>query len=486
MERRWKVLLLISVGAFMSFLDAPVVIVAFPAISHSFPTAPQTTIAWILDVYFIGFAGLLVVAGSFADRFGRRMMFLGGMALFSAASLACALAPSVGVLIAARLFQALGAAFVVPAGQALMLAEFPAEQRKVAIGALGAIIGLAVAFAPTIGGLVVDGLNWRWIFYANTIVGVATIAYALSLLHRDEPQHEASTPDAFGALLQTGALALLVLAILKRSTWGWGDIRTLGSIAGAAIAMVSFVWRSARHPAPLVDLQMFRIRMFTVANVSSIVFAIGFYGTTINVVLFLTGVWHYSILQTGLTFLPTGIFGALFGAPAGRLSERYGPRPVACVGGLIAAVGLFVITVSVGAHPHYLRDWFAGSMAYSAGLVIGLTGLIGGAVTSVGADEYARASGINSASRQVGGAIGVALVAAIDVGVTQMFHNTHTAFIVGTCLLLASALLSLGLGVPASGGTSAAHDAMSGPSTRPTSADAVSIPTVIGRPSGGP
>ena len=454
MERRWKVLLLISVGAFMSFLDAPVVSVAFPAISRSFPTTPQTTIAWILDIYFVGFAGLLVVAGRLADRFGRRLMFLLGMSLFSAASLACALAPSAGALIAARLIQALGAALVVPSGQALMLAEFPAERRKTAIGALGAIIGLAVALAPTVGGVVVDGLSWRWIFYGNTIVGVATIAWALSLLRKDEPQRDAPMPDAFGAALQTGALALFVLAILKRSDWGWGDGRTLASVAVALLAMGIFLRRTARHPAPLVDLRLFRIRMFTVANVSSTIFAIGLYGTTINVVLFLTGVWHYSVLQTGLTFLPTGIFGALFGAPAGRLSERYGPRPVACLGGVIAAAGLFAIAVSVGPHPDYLGEWFAGSMVYSAGVVIGLTGLIGAAVTSVDPEEYALASGINSASRQIGGAIGVALIAAIDVGAAHIFDNTHTAFVIGSCALLGSAIVSLGLGSPALAGPS--------------------------------
>lgn len=447
MERRWKVLLLVSVGSFMAFLDAPVVSVAFPAIKDSFSSTPSTTLAWVLDAYFIAFAALLIVAGKLADRFGRKLVFIGGMATFSAASLLCAIAPSADVLIAARTVEALGAAMAVPAGQGLMLSEFPANERKVAIGALGAIVGLAVALAPTVGGVVVDGLDWRWIFFGSTVVGAATIPWALSLLERNEPEHGKPLPDAIGALLQAAMLALLVLAILKRSEWGTLNVRTVSAFAVAIVAFVLFLHRCRRHVSPIVDLGLFRDRNFSAANLSSLIFGAAFYGTTINVVLFLTLVWHFSVLQTGLTFLPTGIFGAFFGRPAGTMAEKYGSLPIASCGSMLAGVGLLIIYLSVGTHSHYLEDWFAGSMVYSAGIVIGLTGLVGGAVTAAPPEKYALASGINAALRQVGGAIGVAVAVTISATANahHIFGDTTKAFLLAACALFLAGAIAIAM-----------------------------------------
>ncbi len=451
MEHRTRVLLLISAGSFMAFVDAPIVSVAFPAIQESFPDASATTLAWVLDGYFVAFAALLVGAGKFADRFGRRRLFVGGMWLFALTSLACAVAPSAETLIAARLLQGLAAALVVPAGQGLMLAIFPAEERKTAIGVLAAIVGLGTALSPAIGGVVVEWTHWRWIFCGSVVAAAAVALRGMALLERDQPQRTAPIPDLIGAAFQAGGLALLVLAILKRDEWGTGDERTLVTVLLAVAAIVFSLWRSGRHRAPVVDLEMFRVRTFAVANASALVFSIGFFGMLIAAVLFLSNVWGFSVLETGLQFIPGALFGAVWGRPAGTLAERHGPRLVTIAGAAIAGAGVLLILVSTSAEPNYWRDWLPGQLLYSAGAVIALTGVVGGALTAVPPAQFALASGLNSAIRQVGGAIGVALVVAITAAATPatLLSQAHDAFVVCMVAMFLGAVIALPMGSPA-------------------------------------
>lgn len=451
MEKHWKILVLISIGSFMAFLDAAVISVAFPSIEASFESTSHAVLAWILDGYFIGFAALLVVGGKLADRFGRRPVFVSGLTLFAVASLVCAVAPSPAILVAGRVLQAAGAAIVVPSGQGLMLAAFPPEKLKTAIGALAAVIGLGSALAPTLGALVVDLADWRWIFYGSFAIGLATLGWALSLLDRDRGQEGAPLPDGVGAALQAGALGLIVLAILKESDWGVVDVRTAAAFTAGLVALGLFLLRCRRHPSPIVELGLFRERNFAVANLSSFIFAVGFFAVTINAVLFLSAVWGYSILEVGLAFLPGSLLGAVCGTLAGRAAEKRGSRPVAVTGGLLAGGGLLLIVASAGAEPNFVRDWLPGSMIYSAGVFIGLTGLVGAALTSAPPAKFALASGINNAARQLGGAIGVALAVAIttEAGVLSTLARAEAAFLVSAGALLAAALLATRLRAPA-------------------------------------
>jgi len=445
------VLLLVSIGSFMSFLDAPVVSIAFPAIQRSFHEASSVTTAWVLNGYFLAFAACLVVAGKLADRYGRRRMFLGGLGLFVLASIACGAAPSLGVLIAARVVQGAAAAAVVPAGQGLMLAEFPAGERKTAIGALAAFVGLATAASPSIGGGIVEAASWRWIFYVNVFVGVAAIVWGMRLLHADAPDRETTLPDFLGALIQAVAVGFLVLGLLKHHDWGLGDARTLGCFAVFVVALPLFLLRCANHSAPVIDLGLFRDPTVAVANAASLVFAIGFYAVTINSVLFLTLVWHYSVLKTGLALTPGALAGMLAGAPAGKIAERHGPRGVAIAGGAIAAAGLVMLIAMTGSVPHYVTGWLPGGIVYTAGAVIALTALIGAAVTSVAPERFALASGVNAAIRQVGGAIGVAAVIGL-VGTptaSTVLGRTHAAFVVAAVAVGLAAVVVALLRMPA-------------------------------------
>jgi EmrB/QacA subfamily drug resistance transporter len=448
MQRKWQILLLVSIGSFMAFLDAPVLSVAFPALHDTFDGAGTTTLAWTLDAYFIAFAAFLVVAGKAADRYGRKNVFIAGLGVFTLGSLACALAPSIGVLIGARALQAIGAAMVVPAGQGLMLAAFEPHERKVAIGALAALIGLGTAAAPAIGGVIVDVTSWRWIFGINIFVGIAAIAYAAKLLHAEPAAATAArpaTPDWLGAALQGTALGLLVYAILLSPDWGVADARTLGLAATAIVLTALFVRRCRTHASPVIDLNLFRNRTFALANAGSLLLGIGLYAMAINSVLYFTNVWQWSILAAGLAFIPGSLAAVMMGRPAGSLAEKHGTRVVSATGAIAAAVGLLMIAASTTADANYLAHFVPGQILYGLGIVAALTGLVGAAMASAAPSQFAMASGINSAARQVGGAIGVALVAAIfgnAVGASAV-DNGHAGWIVAGAALLAGGLLSL-------------------------------------------
>jgi EmrB/QacA subfamily drug resistance transporter len=446
LERKWKILILAALGSFTSFLDAPVVSVAFPAISKTFPHTPATTLVWVLDGYFVAFAMFPVFAGRIADRYGGPRAFIGGLVAFTAASVLAGAAGSVGVLVGARFAQGIAAAFIYPSGQALMLREFPLGQRKMALGVLAAVAGLAISISPAIGGVVVDRLGWRWIFYINLAVGAAAILYAVRLLGAAAPAKEerGAFPDALGALLQGIAVGFVVLVILKYETWGIGDWRTLAAVAAAALALPLLVHRSRTHASPVLDLALLRERTFVVASLGSLVFAITFYGTVIAWVLFMTSVWHYSLLMTGLTFLPGALIGAVVGGPAGRLAEERGPRNVAIAGALLAALGLALIIAATGQRAAYLSEVLPGQLFYCAGATAAITALLGAALTSAPPSQYALASGITLALRQVGGALGVAAVAAIAAtGSGSMLTRTHLMLAVGAGSALTAGLVSL-------------------------------------------
>jgi EmrB/QacA subfamily drug resistance transporter len=454
MERHWKVLLLISVGSFAAFLDAPVVSIAFPAISKEFPESSPTMLAWVLDGYFIAFATFPVFGGKLADRYGRDRVFLSGVAAFTIASVVAGAAPSAGVLIAARVAQGLAAGFMYPAGQSLMLAAFPPERRKMAIGVLAAVVGLAIAISPTVGGALVDGLGWRWIFYINLALGVPALLYGVHLLRGSEhPTIDTPFPDTIGALLQGGSVGLLVLVILKYNDWGLGSPQSIAAIAVAMVATPVFLARSRRHPSPVIDVKLFRERAFAMGNVGSMLLAVAFYGIVINSVLFMTHVWGYSLVKTGVTFVPGALIGAVVGGPSGKISETRGPRVVAGTGALCAAAGLIYIVIAAGAEPHYVRDWLPGQLLYSGGATAAITALLGAAVTAAPPAEYANASGVNLTFRQIGGAVGVALTVAVTSGTAgTILDRTDTVFLIGAIACTAGAVSSLALRRPSPAG----------------------------------
>src|SRR4051795_13148322 len=283
--RTGPVLAVVSAAVFMASLDLFVVNVAFPDIQQDFHATSLANLSWVLNGYTIVFASLLVPFGRAADRLGRRRFFVGGLLLFVAASAAAAAAPSIELLVAARVVQAMGAAALMPTSLALLLAEIPLQKRAGAIGIWAATGGIAAAAGPPLGGLLVEA-SWRWVFLINLPIGLAAAVAAWRVLRESSDPAHARRPDGPGAALLTAAVALLALGLVKAPDWGWGNVRTIGALALSVVALIAFVRRSARHPSPVVELSMLRVRSFSMATTAAFLFSAGFGAMLLGGVLF--------------------------------------------------------------------------------------------------------------------------------------------------------------------------------------------------------
>ncbi|HEV8238662.1 MAG TPA: DHA2 family efflux MFS transporter permease subunit [Thermoanaerobaculia bacterium] len=406
MARRWQVLLVTAVAVFMSFLDVTIVNIAFPDIRASFPGSSLNQLSWILNAYSIVFAAALVPAGRLADRFGRRRFFFLGTFVFLAASAVCGAAGSVDVLIGARTMQALGGAMLVPASLGLLLPEFPLERRATATALWGATGAAAAAAGPSLGGLLVDWQSWRAVFFVNLLIGLPALLPARRLL-RERREPRTRFPDALGAIMLAGGVGALALAIVQGPQWRWGSARVVAAFAASAALLAAFVWRSARHRAPVIELSLFRVRSFTVANAGGFVFALGFYALLLCNVLFLTGVWHYSILRAGVALTPGPLMAALAAPIGGRLSDRFGQRVVAVPGSLLFAAGCLLFALRTGAHSSYAADFLPANMLGGTGIGLTFAAFGSAAVAELPRSRYATGGAINNCIRQIGAVLGI-------------------------------------------------------------------------------
>jgi EmrB/QacA subfamily drug resistance transporter len=411
MEKRWKVLTITSVGLFMASLDLFIVNIAFPDMAKDFSGASLPSLSWVLNAYAIVFAALLVPAGRIADRVGRKRVFISGLLLFAGASALCALAPSLDILVAARVLQAAGGAMMLPTTLGLILPAFPVEQRTLAIGIWSAVGGVAAALGPPIGGLLVE-LSWRWIFVVNVPIGIVTAIVATRALDEIREPDD-GRPDLLGAAELALGIALLTLGIVKGPEWGWADPRALGAFAAAAALIVAFVYRSARHHAPVIELPLLRVRSFALANLAAAVFFAGFGAMLLGGVLLLTELWGFSPLKAGLALSPGPLMAATFSVPAGRLGGRIGQRPVAVAGGLTFAAGFAYILATVGATPEYATTFLPGFMLGGAGVGMTLGTLPAVAAATLPPDRFATGTAVFGMARQLGAAIGVAVLVAL-------------------------------------------------------------------------
>ena len=437
------VLLIASLGVLMAFVDATIVNIAFPDIAMSFPTVEMSSLSWVLNAYNIVFAAFLVVAGKLADLLGRRRVFLQGIAIFTLASVLCSVAPSVGALVAFRVVQALGAALLVPSSLGLVLNAYPEEKRAHAVALISAVGALAAGLGPSLGGLLVSLDSWRLVFLVNLPIGV--IAYILArrqLVESREPGLR-RVPDIPGALLFAIAVAALVLAVVQGEEWGWTSVAVVGCFVVALLLGFWFVRRCLRHRSPIFDLGLFRDRTFSVTNAMTVVAGAGFYGYTLVNVLFLVGVWDYSVLQAGLAITPGPFVAAAVAGPTSRMAQRFGHRPVLVAGGLIWGLAVFWFVQRVGLEPDFLGVWLPGMILLGIGAGALFPNLSGAAVASAPGESFGTASGLNSVARQVGAAFGVAAVIALignpdptdPAGVEAAFDHAWTFSAV--CLWLA-------------------------------------------------
>jgi len=447
MQRKWLVSMIVCVGVFMSSLDLFIVNIAFPAISRHFHGASLPSLSWILSGYAIVFAALLVPAGRWADAFGRKRAFLLGLAVFVAASAACALAPSVGFLVGARLVQAVGGALMLPTSLGLILPEFEPARRHAAIGMWAATGGIAAASGPPLGGLLVQA-DWRWVFLVNVPVGLAGLAFgARTLVERRE--RVALRPDLVGAGALMLAVGALVVAIVKGQEWGWGSARVLAPLALAA-ALLPWIWvRSARHEAPVVEPAMLRVRSFGLAVSASLLFFAGFGAMLLSGVLFLTGVWHESVLSAGLMLFPGPAMATAFSIPSARLGARVGYRIPGAAGAALFAAGSMYFIARTGNRPDFLGEYLPGSVLTGAGVGLVIPTLTGAGASSLPPERFATGAAVLTMGRQIGVALGVAvLVAVLGVRATTA-HAFHTGWLITVAGGLAAGLVLLALGPPA-------------------------------------
>src|SRR4051794_27132488 len=467
MARRWQVLLVTSVAVFMSFLDVTIVNIAFPDIRASFPESSLSQLSWILNAYSIVFAAALVPAGRLADRFGRRRFFFLGTFVFLGASVACGAAGSVDVLIGARAVQALGGAMLVPASLGLLLPEFPLERRATATALWGATGAVAAATGPSLGGVLVQWTDWRLVFFVNLLIGAAVLVPARRLLRETRDPDRGAVPDALGVVLLAGGVGALALAIVQAPDWGWGSDRAIAAFAVAAAALAGFVWRSATHPHPVVELELFRVRSFAAACLGVGIFSLGFYALLLSGILFLTGVWHYSILKAGFAVTPGPLMAATASAAAGRIADRYGQRVVAAPGGLVFALGCLVLVAGVDATPAYLTAYLPATLLTGTGVGLSFAGFSSAAVAELPPARFATGSAIASCFRQIGAVLGIAVLIAV-LGPAPGLPDFNTAWSLMAATGTTAALVALAL----RRATVPAWTSKSAPSTTPSPAPA--------------
>ena len=404
----------LALAVFMSSLDLFIVNLAFPYISRQYPGTSLSSLSWVLNAYTIVFAAVLVPAGRWADRIGRRRVFVAGLIGFSVGSVLCGLAPGVNLLIAARVVQAAGAGAMVPASLSLLLAAVPAASRAKALGTWSALGALGAALGPVIGGSLVQ-VNWRWVFWINVPVGIAAVLLAVRVVPESRDAASRGRPDLVGAGLLAAAVGLLAFALVKAPGWGWGSAGFTGLLAASVACGVLMVMRSRRHHSPVIELELLRSRTFSGAFAASILYYAAFGAFVLSAVEFLTGVWRYSAVEAGLAIAPGPLMVLPFArVVAPRLAARLGgPGRVAVIGCLVNAGAQLLWLSQIQATPDYVTHLLPAQLLGGAGVGLSIPSLLGAGSASLTPGRFGTGSGILNTARQVGTVLGVAGLVAI-------------------------------------------------------------------------
>ena len=412
---------IVTAGIVVVNMDLFIVNVAIPSIGRSFSGAGLANLSWVLNAYAIVFAALLVPAGRAADLIGRRAAFLTGMIIFGVASAACAAAPDVWVLVAARVIQAAGGALLMPASLGLLLAAARPDKRTGAIRAWTSVGGAAAALGPVVGGALV-AVSWHWVFLVNVPVVAIAVLAGLRVL-RPDPQVAAraglaaeraeALPDTLGAAVFTVAIGALALALVKSGDWGWASPATIGLIAAAAVLVAFFIRRSARHPSPVIELHLLRRPIFATATAANVVFGTAFGAMLLLVTLWCQDVWGWSALRTGLGVAPGPLLVPFWAIAAGPLARRIGPGPVAAAGCALYAAGCVFWRLNLALDPNYVTRMLPGMLLTGTGVGLTLPTLVSAAVSAVPPHRFATGSGIVTMARQVGIVLGVSVLVTV-------------------------------------------------------------------------
>jgi EmrB/QacA subfamily drug resistance transporter len=434
------VLVIVCAGVVLASLDLFIVNVALPDIARDLHERSLGDLSWVLNAYAIVYAAMLVLFGRLSESRRRENGFLLGVAVFTAASAACGAATSLTMLVAFRVLQAAGAALLTPTSLSLVLATTAPERRQGAVRAWTAIGGLAAALGPVVGGLLVAA-SWRWVFYVNVPIGLAAIGIGWRRLPQ-VPGHPAPRPDALGALLITAGVGALALGLVKGNDWGWGSAQTIIVLGAAVTALALFALHCARARNPLIDGSLFRIRAFTGSSIVAIVFSIAFGAMLLSLVLWCQDVWGWTALQTGLGVAPGPLMVPLFSfLVAGRLIARYGPGRVIAAGSIIYAAGATWWTVRAGLAADYAGQMLPGMLMTGIGVGLTLPTFMSTGASALPAHSFATGSAVVNMLRQVGLAVGVAVLVAV-IATPRTGAQQLSAFRDGWIVIASTALVA--------------------------------------------
>jgi EmrB/QacA subfamily drug resistance transporter len=409
--KRWQALALVCVAFFMTILDVSIVNVALPSIKKSLDVS-DSSLQWVLIAYAITFGGFLLLGGRLADLLGRRRIFMIGVAVFSAASLVCGLSGSIGLLVAARAVQGIGAALVSPATLSIITTTFEeGAERNKALGIWGAMGGSGAAAGVLAGGILTQYLGWEWIFFVNVPVGAVVLALTRSVV-RESKIEGLSGFDIGGAVTVTGSLALLTYAVSKAPDVGWATGRTIGLLVASGILLLLFIAIERRASEPLVPFGIFRVRTVTGANVSGVLLGAVVYANFFLLTLYVQQVLGYSAVKTGLTFLFTAGTVVLVAGVSQWLTTRVGPRPVLVIGMVLITAGMIWYT-QIPVSGSFAANLLGGYLLVGVGLAFAFIPMSIAALAGVQEHQAGLASGLINTSQQIGGALGVAIVSTV-------------------------------------------------------------------------
>ena len=448
-DKRWIGLILLCSAQFVVVLDASIVNVALPTIGTALDFT-ESSLPWVVNAYVLTFGGFLLLGGRLADLLGRRRVFMIGLVLFALASLAGGLATSSGQLIAARAVQGLGGALLSPAALSIVATTFKdGAERNKALGVWGAVAGSGGAAGVLLGGVLTEYLGWEWVLWVNVPIGIAAAAIAPSLLAESRDENEVRTFDVAGAVTITAGLSILVFALVDANEVGWGSTQTILTLAGAALLLAAFVAIELRSRAPLVPFSIFRIRTITGANVVGLLVGASLFSMFFFISLYMQQVLGYSAIKAGLSYLPLAVTIIVSAGIASQLVTKVGFKPILATGMVLIAAGLVWFS-QISVDGSFLTDILGPSLLAAVGLGFSFVPVTIAAVSGIPDHEQGLASGLINTSQQVGGALGLAILAAVSSSVTGnsidpnvLTEGFQDAFLVGAAFALLGLLATL-------------------------------------------
>jgi EmrB/QacA subfamily drug resistance transporter len=450
-NRKWWTLGAVAFGLFMIMLDNTVVNVALPSIGRDLHVQ-TSSLEWVVTAYALTFAALLITGGKLGDLFGRRRIFVVGIAIFTASSLACGLAPSAGFLIGARAVQGIGAALMNPASLSIITATFPPRERGQAIGVWAGVSAMALAIGPLVGGLIVENINWNWIFFINVPVGVLGIVVSQLVIKESRDTSHEQSIDVPGLVTSSAGLFALTFALIEGKGHGWTSPEILGTFAAAFVLLVAFVLLERYQRRPMLDLSLFKIGSFTGSNLVAMLVSLGMFGVFFFVSLYIQNILGWTPTQAGASFLPMTLLIIIVAPIAGKLSDRIGSRWLMGAGMTLVSISLLFYQ-RVGLHSTF---WtlLPAMLLGGVGMAMTMSPMTAAAMSSVPVDKAGVGSGVLNSFRQLGGSLGIALMGAILASYVtvaprspeapqEFVNGLHAALLVAAVITFLAAVVSV-------------------------------------------